>query len=298
MNKILLVLASLAMIPMAALAAPSTTDTVKVVNNPSNVIITEDSTGMKLTIEGVDGNPKYRYVYRSDRNNGVREHTTQAESDFVLRVPFTKTDTVKPGHVRWNVIFSGLYAGWGHAIARNDASGDLDRALGHQSELGILNIIGLELYTRCGFGASLGFGLETRHYNLHNGTCFEKAADGYLHIIDNNQGWSKLKSSLTVTSLQFPLLLSQRIGSYCKAFAGTVMDLNLWATATNRYTVGDEDHTQTIKKIHQRKVSFDAIVGFGVSDFGVYFRYRPQNVLKGVCGPQFRNWSLGIMLGF
>ena len=95
MNKTLLVLATLAMAPMAVIAAPSTTDTVKVVKNPSNVIITEDSTGMKLTVEGVDGNPQYRYVYRSDRNNGVREHTTQAESDFALRVPFTKTDTVE-----------------------------------------------------------------------------------------------------------------------------------------------------------------------------------------------------------
>ena len=298
MNKTLLVLATLAMAPMAVIAAPSTTDTVKVVKNPSNVIITEDSTGMKLTVEGVDGNPQYRYVYRSDRNNGVREHTTQAESDFALRVPFTKTDTVKSGRVRWNVIFSGLYAGWGHAIARNDASGDLDRALGHQSELGILNIIGLELYTRCGFGASLGFGLETRHYNLHNGTCFEKAADGYLRIIDNKEGWSKPKSSLTVTSLQFPLLLSQRFGRCFKVMAGAVMALNLWARAKNQYTIGDEDHTESIKNIHQRKVSFDAIVGIGVSDFGVYFRYRPQNVLKSGCGPQFRNWSLGIMLGF
>lgn len=298
MNKTLLVLATLAMAPMAVMAAPSTTDTVKVVKNPSNVIITEDSTGMKLTVEGVDGNPQYRYVYRSDRNNGVREHTTQSESDFALRVPFTKTDTVKSGRVRWNVIFSGLYAGWGHAIARNDASGDLDRALGHQSELGILNIIGLELYTRCGFGASLGFGLETRHYNLHNGTCFEKASDGYLRIVDNKEGWSKPKSSLTVTSLQFPLLLSQRFGRYFKVMAGAVMDLNLWARAKNQYTIGDEDHAESIKNIHQRKVSFDAIVGFGVSDFGVYFRYRPQNVLKSGCGPQFRNWSLGIMLGF
>lgn len=299
MNKTLLLLAAAALAPLAAMAAPSTTDTVKVVKNPGNVIITEDSTGMKLTIEGSDGNPQYRYVYRSDRNDGVREHTTQAEGDFALRMPFTKTDTVKRGRVHWDMFFGGLYAGWGHVIARGDnAAGDLDRALGHQSEIGLLNLIGVEMRTRCGFGMSLGFGFETRHYNLHNGTCFVKGDDGYLRVTDKSEDWSKAKSSLTVTSLQFPLLLRQRIYRQLKVMAGGVMDLNLWATAKNGYTLGDVDHNETIKKIHQRRVTFDAIAGIGVGDFGVYFRYRPQNVLKDGCGPQFRNWSLGIMLAF
>ena len=286
MKNSLLVLAAMAIAPLAAMAAPSTTDTVKVVKNPGNVIITEDSTGMKLTIEGSDGNPQYRYVYRSDRNDGVREHTT-------------KTDTVKRGRVRWDMFFGGVYVGWGHAIARGDnAAGDLDRALGHQSEIGVLNLIGLEMRTRCGFGMSLGFGFEARHFNLHNGTCFVKGDDGYLRITDKNEAWNKAKSSLTVTSLQFPLLLRQRVYRELKVMAGGVMDLNLWATAKNSYTQGDVDYNEAIKKIHQRRVTFDAIAGIGVGDFGVYFRYRPQNVLKDGCGPQFRNWSLGIMLAF
>ncbi len=252
---------------------------------------------MRLIVDGADGNPQKRYEYRH-ANGGVREHASQLGGDVALKVPFVKTDTTNRRPVRLSVITSGFYFGWGRTSAYGDASGRLADALGHQSEIGILNIIGVGLVTRGGFGASLGFGYNSRHYNLHNGACFAKDADGNLAIADIDPSWSKAKSSMWVGSLQFPLMLEQRLYRDLKIGVGVVMDLNLWAHATVKYRSGDHEFTDKIRNIHQRKVTFSPMAVLNYDMIGVYFRYYPQKVLKGNQGPQFNNWTMGVMLFF
>lgn len=283
--------AAMALAPVAALAAQSA-DTVKVIDNPGRVIVTEDASDMKFTVETKDG-----AIYEIKKKKAsAAQSKASANDDDGLRVTFGERDTTK--NARVNFVFGGFYFGWGAAKAHGDASGQLANALGHTSEIGILNVAGVGISTRCGFSASLGVGFNSRNYNLHHGTCFVKDEAGLLAIADKDETWTKAKSSLWVGSLQFPLLLKQRIWRNLKLGVGVVMDLNLWAQAENHYTIGDHNYTDKIKNVHQRKVTFSPMAVLNYEPIGIYFRYYPQKVLKSDLGPQFNNWTLGVMLFF
>ena len=280
---------------MAAGAAEQ--DTVKIINNPQRVIITEDSTGSHIQILGKEQEKGFSFDYHVSHNADDQVQVEQRSRDWELRLPFQRTDTARSRTHHWSVVCSGFYGGFGWPQVEN-AYSTLKTNIGHEYEWGILNLVGLEYSTGHGQLFSLGFGLECRRYHMHNKEMrFFKNDDGMVDVTGFTDGAHKRNSNLNIFSLQFPLVFRQEVGRFNFAVAG-IMNVNTGGNLTNEYRLNDNDYNITTHHIGQRKVTFDVMGAVCYSGMGLYLRYRPQNVLKTTTGVQFNTLSAGIIIGF
>ena len=106
MKKTILLIA--AMFAMAQVCN-ATSDTVTVIEQPSQVIITETPSGVKVNVQGSkdDESAKYTYSVEHQANDKV---TTSQEKDWEIRYPFSKND--ESNH-HWSIVMSGFYMGGG-----------------------------------------------------------------------------------------------------------------------------------------------------------------------------------------
>ena len=279
-------------------------DTVKVINNPQQVVITEDSTGSHITILGQNGKKGYAYDYSYNVPNSgdKRVETSQKTRDWNLRLPFQKSDTTwaRNGKGHWSTILNGLYFGFGWANTRTPERYPLFKDnVGHEYEAGILNLLGIEYDTGHGQKISLGIGLDWHYYRMHYKTMtFFKDSQGMIQVGEMPDSVGKRSSMLKIFSLQFPLMFHQRVTEDFSVFAGGIMNWNANGWLKQHYKRGDREFDLTTHSIGQRPITFDLMGGLSYNDIGLYVRYRPQNVLKAGRGPEFNTLSMGIIFPF
>lgn len=288
------ILAATACCMVSAAMAATTADTVRVVTNPSKVIITEDSLGSHVSIVETAGKKNSAYTY-TVKHAGDDVVTTKQDTDWNLNIPFVKSDTTHCSH--WSVIFSGLYAGWGWYTGAADGNGAMvNDNLGHTREFGMLNILGVMYSTSHGQSVSVGVGMEARRFRMHGGVLFAKDESGVVTAAAYPDNARKRNSQIMVGSVQFPIMLAQKVKNV-KFFAGPLLQLHPWAKIENKYTIGDRDFGENIKRIHHRKFTCDLMGGVSWEGCGLYVRYQPQNVLRSTWGPEFKSISMGLIIG-
>ena len=106
MKKIALLFATMLAVAQAQATAP---DTVTVIEQPSQVIITETPTGSLVKVIGSKEKEDYSYAYTMQHSGNDTVHTSQS-TDWELNLPFMKSSN-KEYH--WSVVCSGLYFGAG-----------------------------------------------------------------------------------------------------------------------------------------------------------------------------------------
>lgn len=294
MKSVSIALAAVAVCNIATVSATAQ-DTVKVVDNPRRVIITEDSLGSHVKVLTEDKKKVYSYDYNVGHNDNDRLSINQS-TDWNLKLPFQRSDTTSRHH--WSVITSGLYFGWGWNHVKNGAQ-PLKDYMGHEYEIGMLNAVAIEYATGHGQYISLGFGLDWRHYRMHNSSVnFYKDDSGRVGMAAYPDGATHRSSMIYTFSLQFPLVFRQSIGGDGSFFVGPIMNVNTGAHLNTKYKLDGVKYDLTTGSIGQRKITFDVMGGFSYNNVGLYVRYRPQHVLKSSRGPQFNNISMGVILGF
>lgn len=197
---------------------------------------------------------------------------------------------------KWKIFTGGVYFGAGHA--------SLHDGLGHASgvtwEVGLLNAIGVSYnFGNCN-RLSLGFGYAAKFYKLKDRMHFTSNDEGVVSIVPFADNMHKTTSTLTIHSFQFPLLYSRGLSNgKCTIWGGAIMNTNFYASYDRTYRLDNTTYNESTNHIHQRVVTFDAIVGVQYKILSLYCRYSPQNRFKSGYGPKLdHSWTLGLSFGF
>lgn len=272
-----------------ALVSNAASDTVTVIEQPSQVIITETPNGVKVNVVGSKDDKASNYYYSVEHaaNDKV---TTKQSKDWDVRYPFSDKDSTS----HWSVVTDGFYMGAG-------ISHSLDY-INNSFEIGLLNIVGLNYDSHHGQQISLGVGIHHKSYSFKRPFMLERNDSiGIIEIGRYPDGVREKhrSSNLNQWALQFPLMFRQKIHKSLALKVGGIMKWNFKTHVNNHFEIDNTEYDITVKGIKQRKVTFDAIFGLTFGESGFYCRYSPNEVLKKGCGPVIKdNWSLGICIGF
>ena len=284
----------LAVACMAAFSSlASHADTVRVINNPERVVITENDGKVSVVVNGENGNAQNTYTYQS-KNKDSEKTDDEDSRDYGVRIPFKKGDTRTGG--RWEVFFGGVYLGWGHT----NATGAWHGTTGKTFEVGVLNVIGLGYHFGDRNRLSLGMGYQAKYHALKKGYCFADDAQNNVVIANYPANYDHTSSEVLVHTMQVPLLYAKGFGKRCWIYGGGTMNWNFHATYNNHYELENKKSVnETTRKLHQRKISFDMLAGVQWRGLGVYFRYSPKALFKEGYGPELnKSWTVGLSLGF
>ncbi len=295
--SIFLLLVAATVLPGACLAGNAAdTDTVKVVDAPRQVVVTQNSNEVLLQIDGSATDPDYRYEYRIKPKRHGRLATAYREgSEVEFHHPFSKCDSADKQH-HFEVFLSDVYFGFGgHSI---DAA-NRDAVNKSMCQIGVLNFVGLAyLFNQSRSRVSLGVGFDWTQYSMRNPYLWHRSDDGVVGWDKGATDYNKHHALLSVYSLQFPLMYRHSLGKRWGFSAGVVMNWHCYASFTNSHRIGMSDYNVTTHGLQQRKLSFDCVGMVTWHGIGAYFRYSPQSVFKAGFGPEMKNrWTLGFVLG-
>lgn len=297
MKTIQLTIALAALFAGNVAATATEQDTVKIIDNPHRVVITEDSTGSHIQILGEEQNKGFAYNYDVSHSPDANVRVEQKKHDWDLRFPFQKKEFSGTCFSHWSIVLNGIYGGFGWAHVE-DGYTMLQDNIGHEYEWGILNLVGLEYSTGHGQVLSLGFGLESRRYHMHNIELqFFKNDEAKIDVTHFPELARHRNSDLNLFTLQFPLMFRQGVGDFTFCVAG-IMDVNTGGNLVNKYRLDEIDYKVKTRHIGQRKVSFDVMGAVSYKGLGLYVRYRPQSILEADAGAKISTLSAGIILGF
>ena len=287
MKKTILLIA--AMFAMAQVCN-ATSDTVTVIEKPSQVIITETPNGVKVNVQGSkdDESAKYTYSVEHQANDKV---TTSQEKDWEIRYPFSKND--ESDH-HWAIVMSGFYMGGGihHSWDK----------INNSFEIGLLNFAAINYDSNHGQDISLGVGIHHKSFSLKRPNMLmrdENTGVVGTTLYPEGEKVTERTSNLNMWALQFPLMFRQRI---YKSFAikfGGIMNWNYLAQVNNHYKIGKDEYSITQRGLKQNKITFDLMGGLTWGHIGIYCRYSPNEVFKKGYGPEIKNtWTLGGCIAF
>ena len=267
-----------------------TSDTVKVIDQPSQVIITETPTGVQMKVVGAKKDDTYTYTVQHSSNDTI--HTTQG-SDWELNFPYNLTFT-RDTLSHWAVITNGFYMGGGihHSWDK----------INNSFEIGLLNIAAVNYNSHHGQDISLGIGIHHRSYSLkrpnmlmHDENTGVVGTTFYPEGIEVNER----SSNLNVWTWQFPLMFRQKIYKTFAIKFGGIMNWNYRAQIHNKYNIGKTSYDITQKGLKQNKITFDLMAGLSLGHTGIYCRYSPKELFKKGYGPEIKNnWTLGGIIAF
>ncbi len=300
MKKILLFFATVLAVAQAQATAP---DTVIVIEQPKQVIITETPSCSKVQVIAVDElEREYTYNYDFEHAPNDSVHVQQSR-DYELKFPFQKSFSSDNDSTRshWTIFTNGLYLGGGSCSLPEVRT---------SSEIGLLNVAGIEYDTHHGQQFSFGVGLNFKRYFLKDKFRFVRDFMTYsnhnteiIGIGYYPEGIEKDRNSqLELLSIQFPLLYRQHIYKRLKLLIGGIMNWNVNAVCVTNYQSSPSHNEKVVYDIHlkgleQQKLTFDAFGGLSIGLVGIYFRYSPQEFFKKGFGPEIKNsWTAGVSL--
>ncbi len=283
MKKIVLLFATMLAVAQAQAAAP---DTVTVIEQPKQVIITETPTGSLIKVIGSKEKDDYSYTYTMQHSGNDTVHTSQS-TDWELNLPFMKSSN-KEYH--WSVVSSGLYIGAGLGTSNN--------LVNNSFNWGILNIVSLNYNTLHGQQFSIGVGYDNKRFSLKRPNCF--VMDEETEIVDTDyypEGTVDNSSVLSVRTIQFPLQFQQFFGKKFHITLAGTMNWNVYAKCNTHYKVNKTHYDVSYRGIKQNKLTFDVYGALSYNRIGIYCRYSPCSVFKKGFGPEIKNtWMMGVAI--
>ena len=279
-----------ALLAVAQMSA-QTPDTVTVIDQPQQVIITETPTGSVVKVMGTKNNDEYNYTYKMEHAANDSIHISQ-DSDWELNFPFKKSSN-KDYH--WSIEAKGLYFGAGLHTS--------NPMVNNSFNWGFLQILGVNYRTLHGQHFSLGVGYDSKRFSLKRPNCFVMdentkvvSTDIYPDVYPNEI--SKRSSILNVRAIQFPLLFQQDISKDFRIVLGATMNWNVYAKCNTHFKVNTIDYDITYHNIKQNKLTFDVIGSIGWEGLSIYCRYSPNEMFKKGFGPEIKEtWTLGVAIG-
>ena len=140
-------------------------------------------------------------------------------------------------------------------------------------------------------------GLNYANYGLRAPYFWNRSSNGALGYVASPGDYATHSATLSMWSMQFPLMYNHSLGKKWSIAAAAVMNWNCYANISNGYSVGKSDYSVTTHGLNQRKITFDYVGMLSWHGVGFYFRYAPQSLFKTGMGPEMKNrWTVGITL--
>lgn len=267
-----------ALLAVAQMSAQSI-DTVRVIDQPDRVVITQTSNGVRVNV--VDSVSNYSFT--------VNRESDDWELNFPYNLSFTKD---KSSH--WSIIMNGFYMGGGISHSWN--------MINNSFEIGLLNIAAVNYSSNHGQDISLGIGIHHRSYSLKRPNMLMVGDNDNVvstTLYPDNVEIKDRSSNLNLWTWQFPLLFRQKIYKSFAIRLGGIMNWNYKAHADNHYIIGNSKYNISQHGLKQNKITFDLIAGLTLSHTGIYCRFSPNEVFKKGYGPEIKNtWTLGGIIAF
>ena len=270
------------------------TDTVKVINDASSVVITRCDSTTRIMVNGNDKDPRYQFTYEVDV--AANESRASKPSDrWMPSVPIVDAEKnkVKP-HKKFSYVY--LRDWCIGALIPLDAPQGVDPSV----EYGFNCVAGLAYRPwRRGPEFSIGIGLADRRLSIHNGKMLGKSGDA-LVLEDRPETYTSVKSSINAFGFTVPLMVSQRLVRDFGFSVGAVVNLNTYTTGETKYKVGETEYKENYKNLQQRIFTVDLMASVGLigdGAIGLYVKYSPMKMFRSGYGPEFNMVSAGLVFG-
>lgn len=278
------------------MTAQESVDTVKVIGNVKEVVITRigDKTFLEA-VYNVDSTRIATYNYEvsvEDSGNGK-----VFSDNWGLDLPFMRSDVGK-GRVitgkrrklsRRVTGFRHIYWGW------RFNSGEKERVK-NCFELGVRDVIGVA-WKRGGSELETGLGFGMRRLLAQPGYCYEGAGDA-VALLPPPEGIEPTMSRLDIWSFQVPVLYNQKLCRGFKFSLGGILNFNTYAKAVTKTISGGIKEKSVYKGLHQNFLTPEIFAGIYHRGIGVYSTYSPVKLFREAYGPAVKGWTLGVDIIF
>lgn len=280
---------------VSATAATVATDSIVSFSSSRTIVITENHEGIKVISTTVDNSSDKETIYSRTYTSGTPVRTHQRTTTF-NSIALSSDDS-------FSITSGGLGFGFVNAP---DAPAALDLEMGKSFELSWLYLLAADFKFRpWSNSVRIGIGLDWRNYKTTGPARFLPDADGNLTIDSYPDNSCPHSSRVKVFSLCLPLTYTQYLpvnypwGGRLAITAGAIACFNTHASVENSWTNDKGNRvTQSTSSIHPRRVTFDIFGAVNLSSWlSIYARYSPITILEPGCGPQFKSFSTGLIIG-
>lgn len=293
MNHRILIFAITILTGILSSLAQEAADTVKVIENATNItIVTQNGkTVLNADYPGDNINKTLHYNYEVEVINDL--DTIKSADEFPdnwgMELPFLKDKQPTGNRVR--AYFTGArraYWGW-----RFNYGGK-----GHVKngwEVSIPDFIAVA-WKRRGAEFEIGAGFGESRYSSMDGFAYEKVGDR-LVLSPVQEGIREKESSLSIASFHVPVLYNQHIGKDFMFSLGAIMNFNTYAKATTKLTTADnQSHTITYKGLQQNLFTVDAYASVDICGIGLFAKWSPMKLFNQKFGPELKGFTVGLQI--
>lgn len=274
--------------------AQERTDTVKVIENASSVIVVAKDGKTTLDAEFPDKRNREMLHYQYEVNITGLTDTLRIEEfsdNWGMDLPFVKD---KPMNVKDNKVrryFAAVrraYWGWRFNY---EGKGKVKNGW----ELSIPDFLAVAWKWR-GAEFEIGAGFGVSRYSSMDGYFYEKRGD-QLILSPLGEGIEKKESSLEISYFQVPVLYNQYITKDFMFSLGAIMNLNTYAEATTRLMPYDNQYqTTTYKGLQQNLFTVDAYASVDFWGIGLFAKWSPMKLFNQKFGPELKGFTLGLQI--
>lgn len=262
------------------------TDTIAVIKDAHSIVITEQGDKTTLVVNGSGSDNKFYYRYAIE----PRVDTVVAPKQKIgVDVPFAGNIRNTPSAMRF---IKNIYVGCNMPVGPGN---DLKAGW----EIGVGEVLGFGYSPNGGRTTlSAGFGFCYRTLKTSHGLVFGKEG-ATLTLAAAPEGCTDSGASIRFWQLQFPFLITQTTGKSFGFNFGVIVNLNVSATAQNRWQQEDMTIKTGVDNLHQRFFTPDLFMSVGIpGTIGGYIKFSPVDAMLHYRGPRMSMLSAGVNFNF
>lgn len=274
--------------------AQEASDTVRVIENATSVIVVTKDGKTRLDAEfpGKHNNETLHYQYEVNITNEADTLATDEFSDnWGMDLPFVKDKPTNANDNKARRYFAAVrraYWGWRFNY---EGKGNVKNGW----ELSIPDFIAVA-WKRRGAEFEIGAGFGMSRYSSMDGYFYEKNGD-QLILSPLPEGIKKKESSLSIASFHVPVLYNQYIGKDFMFSLGAIINFNTYATATTKLITSDDLYqTTTYKGLQQRLFTVDAYASVDLWGIGFFAKWSPMTLFNQEFGPVSKGFTIGVQV--
>lgn len=271
----------------ATVSAVEWTDTIAVISDANRAVITKQGERVVLTVNGSGSDRNYYYRYGLE----PRVDSVGVKKEKIgIDVPFA--GNIRVGSATAMRFFKNIYAGVNMPVGPGK---DLKAGW----EIAIGEVIGFGYTPNKGATTlSAGFGFCCRTLTASNDLVFGKSGNT-LMLTGIPEDSHDPSATMQFWQLQFPFLLTQKVGGDFGFSFGVLLNLNVAAKGQSRWKTGDMTVKSDIDNLHQRFFTPDVFATVGIPGvIGAYVKFSPMDAMTHYYGPRMSMLSAGINLNF
>lgn len=281
-------------------------DSVTTILNSGTVVIKETPKGLSVKVRDInDSTLVYSYKNQYSENSTVVTEEHEG-SDFGIKIPFignhnkvmSKSEYKTRKLTHWDIVCDGI------GLGLTTIASTPDEMSGHRSvgcEFVFADILAVK-YTpwRCGLSFQLGAGINLRNDHLKGNLHFTRNEDKEtVSCIAYPDGAENRSARIYSFNILVPFNIKYAIpGTQWGFAAGVWGNFCAHASITTNYKLDGIKYTESWNGINKRtfRLSYAAKVSY--NQVGLYVKYTPKNAIDEGYGPQYKEISTGLIIGF